>query len=137
MYEKVGAEITTEDSAAIVTFRAACISDVEGINLQPEMSWARSVFWLYSILINEDSHRTNRDQLMNKLAEYGIETRPFFKSIHKMPPYKKYVYGETFPIAEQLSMSGINLPSSFQLNEKNIHEISDLIEKFLKSPRSI
>jgi len=31
MNEKVGTEITQEDSVAVVTFKAACISDVEGI----------------------------------------------------------------------------------------------------------
>jgi perosamine synthetase len=103
------------------------LSSIEGLVLHPEMSWAKNVYWLYSILINEEKFGANRDYLMVKMAENGIETRRFFYPIHLMPPYKKYVSRYDFNIADELSARGINLPSSIKLTEENIKEIANIV----------
>jgi perosamine synthetase len=103
------------------------LSGIEGLVLHPEMSWAKNVYWLYSILINEKEFGANRDHLMVKMAENGVETRRFFYPIHLMPPYKKYVSRYDFNIADELSARGINLPSSIKLTEENIKEIAQII----------
>ncbi len=84
------------------------------ITLHPEMSWAKCVYWMYSILINRDKFGITRDELMKKLEENGIETRPFFYPIHVMPPYKN---NEGFPVAEEVARKGINLPSGVGLTK--------------------
>lgn len=106
------------------------LKDVKGITLPPEMSWAKNVYWLYSILIDNNSYGINRDKLVSKLAESGIETRCFFYPMHVMPPYKKYATNCRFPVAEKLSSNGINLPSSVNLTEEEIYEITKLIKDF-------
>jgi perosamine synthetase len=97
------------------------------ITLQPEMPWAKSVYWMSSILI-EDKARISRDKLMRKLEKEGIDTRPFFYSVNTLPPYKDK---EKFPVAENLSRKGINLPSSVDLTEKEIDFISKKIQKII------
>lgn len=94
------------------------------IKLHPEMPWAKSVFWLYSFLI-EDGFRLERGKIIKKLAENGIDSRPFFYPIHVMPPY--YSGGENFPIARRISSKGINLPSSVILGRKDVERISYMI----------
>lgn len=93
------------------------------IKLHPEMSWAKCVYWMYSILV-EDNFGGGRDNLMETLEAKGIETRPFFYPISLMPPYKNT---ESFPIAQQLSKKGISLPSSVKLTrgdvERIVHEL--------------
>ena len=89
------------------------------IKLHPEMSWAKCVYWMYSILI-KDKFGISRADLMKKLEKNGIDTRPFFYPIHMMPPYMSE---EKFPVAEELSRRGINLPSSVQLKEEEIELI--------------
>lgn len=66
----------------------------------------------------------DRDELMKKLKEKGIETRPFFYLIDKMPPHKS---NEKFPVAKELSSSGINLPSGVLLKSNNINKICETI----------
>jgi len=56
------------------------------ITLHPEMEWAKCVYWMYSILVEEKAG-VNRDELMRKLKENGIETRPFFVPMHILPMY--------------------------------------------------
>jgi len=98
------------------------------ITLHPEMKWAKCVYWMYSILI-EDKARMSRDELTRKLENVRIETRPFFVPMHLLPMYNS---GERLPVAEELARKGINLPSSVTLNEINVFTIAKQIEKRVK-----
>jgi len=90
-----------------------------------EESWARSVFWMYSVLI-EDCFSINRDELITKLYGNGIEARPFFYPIHTMPPYET---NENHPIAQRLSAKGLNLPSGLNLTDDEIQHVVSCIRK--------
>jgi len=103
------------------------LKDVKGISLPPEEEYAKNVYWMYSILIEED-FPINRDELIIKLKENGIDSRPFFYPINVMPPYKS---DERFPIAEELSKKGINLPSSVKLKIEDIEKIASVIKQFI------
>src|SRR3989338_5740470 len=65
------------------------LQDINGITLQKEEKYARHVYWMYSILLNENT-RLSRAELMQKLKSAGIDTREFFYPIHVMPPYKQF-----------------------------------------------
>jgi len=108
------------------------LKDVKGVTLPPEMPWAKNVYWLYSILVNEKEFGISRDKLMIKLAENGVETRRFFYPIHTMPPYSKFARGDGFEVANRLSLCGINLPSSTKLKEKELREIAQLVSNAQK-----
>ena len=109
------------------------LKGVEGITLPVEKQWAKNVYWMYSILI-EDEFGISRDKLMSKLEEKGIETRPFFVPIHQQPVFHKmgWYEDENYPIAERLALRGINLPSSSGLKEKEIRYICDVIKSIKK-----
>lgn len=100
--------------------------EAEGlIKLHPEMPWAKGVYWVYSILVQDD-FGIGRDELMNRLELAGIEARPLFDPLHMMPPYKT---GERFPVAKELSRKGISLPSSVNLTAEQIKYITNTIKK--------
>lgn len=109
-------------------FYNSLLQDIKGITLPPEMSWAKNVYWMYSILIENYDDR-NRDTLLENLLEKGVETRPFFYPIHTMPIYKQS--GE-FSIAEKLSQEGLNLPSGVTLQKADIEYISEIIKSTMK-----
>mgnify|MGYP000159063823 CR=1 FL=1 len=98
------------------------------IRLHPEMSWAKCVYWMYSILI-EDKAKVSSDELMKMLEEKGIETRPFFVPMHQLPIYKT---NERLLVAENLAKKGVNLPSSVNLKESTISFICDAINQILR-----
>ena len=93
------------------------------IKLHPEMPWAKCVYWMYSILI-EDKIKISRDVLMKKLEEKEIETRPFFVPMHLLPMYSS---NEKLPVAEELARKGLNLPSSVNLSFESIKIICSTI----------
>lgn len=103
---------------------------VPGIELQPEKSWARNVYWMTSIVLNEKAP-ISRDDLMARLAEAGIETRPLFYPIHILPMYRSLVEGQQFPVAERLAASGLNLPSSATLSEEDVDYVCDQVLQIL------
>jgi perosamine synthetase len=91
---------------------------VSGIH--PEMPWAKCVYWMYSIMIDD------RDGLMKGLKEAGIDTRPFFYPIPTMPPHQA---DERYPVAEQLSARGVNLPSSTTITQEEVAYICRCIHQ--------
>ena len=54
------------------------------------------------------------------LAARGIDTRPFFYPAHTLPMYRT---DATFPVAERLGASGLNLPSWPGLTEAQVDEV--------------
>lgn len=110
----------------------ALLKDISGIKLPPEETWAKNVYWMYTILVDECEFGFSRDNLMKKLEAKGIETRSVFYPIHLQPPYKKkYLHG-IYPVAEKLSKMGINLPSGNTTKEEEVYYVADCIKELAK-----
>lgn len=103
-----------------------------GIHLPPDEPWADNVFWLYSILVNPKVFGKSRDELMAYLSKEGIETRPFFPPIHTQPIYN---IDKHLIVAEQLSATGLSLPSAIGLRIEDIERVVDAMAKFRIVPR--
>lgn len=102
---------------------------VPDIILHPEAKWAKNVYWMYSILVPKKGKR-NRDFLMKELKKKGVDSRPFFFPVHR---HSRYKTGESYPVADFLGHSGLNLPSSVNLKDEQIYYISEKIIKILHS----
>jgi len=85
---------------------------IGGLVPPPEEPWAFNGFWLYSCLV-EEGFGLGRDEVMDRMARNGIETRPLFHPLHVMPPYTRFILpGQEFPVSSGLSRKGLSLPSS-------------------------
>lgn len=80
---------------------------------------AEPVDWLVSVIINKHSP-ASRDEVMARLAERGIETRPFFVPMHKLPVYAD---DGLYPIADYLAERGLSLPTHAGLNEDDVDRV--------------
>jgi len=105
------------------------LADQGVLALHPEMPWAKCVYWMYSILV-EDKLGINRDELIQLLEKRGIETRPFFYPMHILPPYK--TYEGILRVTESISSKGLNLPSSPVLEKNEIDYIVETITEIVK-----
>lgn len=112
-----------EEKRRIAQWYEGGLKEIKGISLPPEASWAKNVYWMYSILV-EDEFGLGRDEVMLRLQEKGIDTRPFFCPIHTMPPYQSE---ESLPVAEELARKGINLPSGITLTRKEVEYICETL----------
>lgn len=82
-------------------------------------------FWMISALARNEEER---NALREYLKRSGVETRPTFPCCHQMPVYNKRF--ECFPIAEDLSARGLNLPSYPALNEADVKAICQVIKEY-------
>jgi perosamine synthetase len=104
------------------------LKSIRGVTLPPEMPWARNVYWMYTILIDEEVLGISRDNLMKKLETYGIDTRAAFLPIHLQPPYKDIYVNEEYPVAELLGRRGISLPSGNSITREAIEYVVSVIK---------
>jgi perosamine synthetase len=101
------------------------LGPLDGVKLNPEMPWAKNVFWMVCLVLG-DSTGVSRDDVMSKLAEKGIDTRPFFYPLSQMPMYNN---GKVNSVAYNLANNGLNLPSGSNLTEKEVKWIAENVKK--------
>ncbi len=101
------------------------LREVKGITLNTEKGYVNNVYWLYSVVVEEE-YGISRDELISEMRKNNIEARPFFLPIHKMPPYENCKHGD-MSITEELAQRGINLPSSVGLTESEIIKVCEVI----------
>jgi perosamine synthetase len=102
------------------------LREIKGIGFPPRGKGVKNVYWMYSILIEDDFGLT-RDDLRIQLAKKGIETRTFFIPLHLQPIYLEN-RDESFPVALELCRKGIYLPSAATLKRKDIEYVAGCIK---------
>lgn len=104
------------------------LSKIKGITLPVERPWAKNVYWMYAVLI-EDSFGISRDNSMKKLGDRGVDTRTFFVPIHRQPALRKLglFKGEKYPVSDEIAKKGLYLPSGLTINEKQIRAVCKVI----------
>lgn len=108
------------------------LQDMPGITFQTEQDWAQHVYWMFSIVIDEEIW-VKRDTIIDMLGEQGIETRPVFYPAHTMPPYENAgAEAEAFPVAAKLAGNGISLPTWAGLTEDNIDYVCRVLKQCIK-----
>jgi len=109
------------------------LKNVKGITLPAEEKWAKNVYWMYSILIQDDFGMA-RDELQKKLREKGIDTRTFFIPTHAQPVFEGMDFTKgSYPVSDEISRKGLYLPSSSSLTEEQIRFICDTIKAIQES----
>jgi len=108
---------------------SSLLRGLPGITLPPEEPWAKNVFWMYTILVDERAFGLGRDDLMRELEARGVDSRATFCPIHLQPPYRAEYGHERYPVAEDLGRRGLNLPSGNTLTEEQIRYVADCLRE--------
>lgn len=108
------------------------LRQVPGLILPVEREWAKNVYWMFSIVLDE-SLPLSRDEVMVALQEKGIETRPFFHPMHTLPPYRNLAEKDHFSVVEELATRGINLPTWAGLPEEDVDFVCEALRETLVS----
>jgi perosamine synthetase len=101
------------------------LKGIPGIVCPPKEAWAKNVYWLYSILVEEEYGMT-RDALMQELNGMHIDTRPFFPPVHTQPIYQTSL---SLKVAEELANKGLSLPSSASLQSHEVDRVCSAIRE--------
>jgi len=122
-----------ERRRAIYRAYDAALAGILGIDRQPVADWAEVSPWLYCLVVNERYGRS-RDELMAQLGREGVETRPFFIPLHRLPPFRMEALarGTELPRTDRLAATGLNLPTFTQMTDAQIERICQLIADFAR-----
>lgn len=110
------------------------LQGLPGVQLQVREAWARPVFWMFGLIIDE-TLPVDVEDLTRRLATRGIETRPFFRGMHEQPVLRErgLFLGESYPVTERLGRRGFYLPSGIGLTERQMDEVCCAIGEVLSS----
>jgi perosamine synthetase len=105
------------------------LDGIPGIGFQPIAEWACPAPWLFSITIDPVGFGRSRDELATSLEKAGIETRPFFQPLHRLPPFREESRrrSEDLPHTDLLGERGMNLPTYPGLSDSDVARICDAI----------
>lgn len=109
------------------------LKDIPELQLPVEEPWARQVYWMYAIVLDESSGM-DAAQLAQQLTALGIETRPFFLGMHEQPVFHQrgLFVNERYPVAERIARQGLYLPSGATLTQEQIDQVCSAIRKVLQ-----
>jgi perosamine synthetase len=108
------------------------LAGIAGLQLPVEEPWARQVYWMYGLLLDESSDY-DAVSFARRLHDEGVETRPFFLGMHEQPVFQQMglFLGEHYPVAERLARQGLYLPSGLGLTEQQLEEVCTAVRKAL------
>ncbi|MFH0963958.1 MAG: DegT/DnrJ/EryC1/StrS family aminotransferase [Planctomycetota bacterium] len=101
------------------------------LSIQPEPEKVFHTYWMVAVRCADPKAVA---PLRVALDAAGVETRPLFPTVHTMPVYRDCAR-DRFPVAEELSLTGINLPSWPGLTEADVAYIADVVTRVFGSPR--
>jgi perosamine synthetase len=110
------------------------LKDFPEFYLSAERPNARNIYWMSSIVLNEDA-KIDREAFRAKLKDKMVDTRPFFHPMSSLPVFTSQEKDN--PIAYSIANRGINLPSGHNLREDDIDYIADSIAHVLNRKSSM
>jgi len=104
------------------------LAGVPHLSLNREASWARSIYWMSSILVHESSP-ISRDDLMKELKARRIDTRAVFPAISQYPIWPAPQAPQ--PNALRIGLRAINLPSGVCLSREEVTYVCTQIRELV------
>jgi len=93
-----------------------------------QTAYCENIYWVFGIISKNASR--NAKWWMNKLAEQGIGTRPFFYPMHMQPALQNCAKTKgKFPISEMIATYGFYLPSGITLCEEQIIHVCEKLTR--------
>jgi perosamine synthetase len=88
--------------------------------------YAENIYWVYGIVL-KDQVPFDANEVMSRLADHKIGTRPFFWPMHEQPVFHKMglFIGERYPVAERIARRGFYIPSGLALTDGQIDSVAE------------
>jgi len=89
---------------------------IEGVTTMPGAEWAWPVYWMYTVLIDEQRYGQSSRRLLARLGEKRIQARPLWQPLHRSAAHAgaEAVEGG---VADRLNRDALSLPCSVGLTD--------------------
>lgn len=105
-------------------------ADIEEIVMNPLNPDGEANYWLSCMTIREES-KVTPDQVMDRLAEHNIESRPIWKPMHLQPVFADYDFfthdGGKESVSQHIFEHGLCLPSDIKNTPEDMERIIGLV----------
>ena len=107
------------------------LAGFEHVTLPVERPWAKNVYWMFAILVN-DSFGMTKERVMAGLKAKGVDTRSFFYPMSQQPALKgddprvPDLRGR-WPVSDDLARRGLYLPSGIGLTDEQVRYCADAL----------
>ncbi len=124
------AQLEHADSAVAAKIEVARLYDdaldgIPGLHRPRTHAWAKNVFWVYGVLVDED-FGLPREEVQRRLDARGIETRTFFHPAHRQKTCADAAK-ERHPVADRLWEQGFYVPSYARMPESVVARVADAL----------
>lgn len=110
------------------------LAGLPGVQLPlAKTDYAENIYWVYGLLL-DDKLGIDVEEVMSRLAQKGIGTRPFFCPMHMQPVLQRMELfkGERNPVAERLYRQGFYIPSGMALTDEKMVEAAQAVREVLR-----
>lgn len=112
------------------------LGGLDGITLNSEPPRTKNSYWMVTVLVGK-KFGLGKLRLMELLAEYNIDTRPFFHPLSTLPAYEKSEQARIArgrnTVGHSLSQAGVNLPSGLNLTREKVAHVCTALKSVLKN----
>lgn len=109
------------------------LSETRGIQRPlARTEYAENIYWVYGVVL-EDGSEEDAGEVMQRLLNKGIDSRPFFWPMHEQPALRKrgLFHNQCYPVAERLARRGLYLPSGLTLSQEQIEQTAQTLKEVL------
>ena len=125
-----------EQRRQIASWYREFLTNVPGLSWQPEKEWARHVWWLFTVVMDEDIP-LGRFDVLTGLKARGIEGRQIIYPIHQLPPYHDPAHDGRFPVADRTVERGLHLPTWSGLTRQEVRHVCSSLVECLNTARAV
>jgi Predicted pyridoxal phosphate-dependent enzyme apparently involved in regulation of cell wall biogenesis len=129
-------EELVEKKRDIFNFYKKELGDIEGVTLNEEQNNTRNNYWMVTIVWDNEKYPITKEEFIEELRKYNIDSRPFFYPLSMEPAYKDMVKDKKYSILNKISYDissrAINLPCGMMMTEELVKKVCDRVKKILK-----
>ena len=107
-----------ERKRAIAQRYETALRGLERLSVMPRPVGVDATYWLYTVLLDQETTLDERVRVIAHVRARGIEARPLWHPIHALEPYQGFL-AYAIEQANDLYTRGICLPSSVGLREED------------------
>jgi perosamine synthetase len=110
------------------------LANISSIQLPlPQTEYANNIYWVYGLVL-KDEVSFDATEVMQRLVQKNIGTRPFFWCMHEQPVFKKMglFEEESCPVAERIARRGFYIPSGLALTDEQIEQVVLAVKEILE-----
>jgi len=110
------------------------LTDIPGLQLPvPRTDYADNIYWVYGLVL-QDEVQFDAAEVMRRLSQHKIGTRPFFWPMHEQPVFQKMglLAGASCPVAERIARRGFYIPSGMALTDEQMERVANTLREVMK-----